>query len=142
MAFTGKRGTAFKNGAKICDTSKWTFEPSVAVGKYVSNCTNGFKKSVDGAGDSKGTIEIKVDENGKIPMVPGNRVTLALHVDDSGNNYYEVPAMVSTTPIEVDFASENPVAMTFNFEGDGPWTGHGTCEQGSATCCVSSSSGG
>lgn len=141
QGFSGKTGTGFKGGNKICDLGKWSLEQNAAVPKYASNCTDGVKFGVAGVEDSKGTIEVKVQKNGRIQMVAGQTVVLQLHVNDTGDDYWEGTAIIASNPVEVDVNEGNPVSMTYNFEGISRWVGHGICDYAADVGCCGSSSG-
>ena len=125
--FSGKLGTVKVGNVAIAEVTGWTFEPKVNVPKYDSNDTGGFKAAVAGVKDSSGKIEIKMDSDGNIPWEPGDSATLILQVDNTGNNAYTVPAIVSTSPVEVDINDGEIVGATFNFEGNGAWNASGIC---------------
>lgn len=142
QGFSGKFGTAKINGNKLCDLGKWTLEDSVAVSKYATNCTNGRKVAVAGVGDSKGTLEVKIQKNGKFQMIAGQTVDLELHSDTTGSNYLTVTAIIAGSPFEVDINEGAVVGCNFAFEGSGDIGRNGIFEIGDTGCCGSSSSSG
>ncbi|OHB83804.1 MAG: hypothetical protein A2V98_19895 [Planctomycetes bacterium RBG_16_64_12] len=62
-------------------------------------------------------------------MEEGDAVTLELHVDDSGANYYEVPAMIETIRAEVDISEGKTIAYVVTFSGNGPLTAYGVLQK-------------
>lgn len=130
--FSGINGTV-KFGSPASDSGiivhGWTFNPSTAVHKRSHNQSGGFKAAVAGARDSSGTIMVSLDKNGHFPFHDNDDITLQLHVDDSGSNYFSVPAIIESTPVELDIDDGQIVGGTFAFQGNGPWTGHGICSK-------------
>lgn len=120
---SGKAGTVKVGGTAVLEVTKWTFEPSANISKYASNNTNGHKKAVAGVRDGKGTIETKVDS---VLWTAGQSVTLVLHVDGGSTDKITVPAVIATTPINVDIDNGEPISATYTFEADGAWTGAGS----------------
>ena len=128
--FSGKTGTTKKGGSEFYEVNSWNFNPSTNVPKYASNLTGGFKRGISAVRDSNGTVEVKIQENASMPFHDGDQIALELHGDDSGNNYIEVTAIISGTPINVDIDNGEPVSATYNFEGSLAWTGHGIFSSG------------
>jgi len=75
---------------------------------------------VPGAKDCAGRLEIKATASRNVPVAEGDAVALALHVDDTGKNYYELSAMVDSVRVEVDISEGAPVAYVIDFSGNGP----------------------
>lgn len=128
--FSGKGGTAKVSANQddvtvlpgaattvVCEVTKWTLDPSVAVSKYNSNKTGGHKKAVGGVRDTKGTIEIKLHGSDGQQLKPGDRVGVELHVNDSGNDYFQIEeAIISGAPINCDIDNGEVVGETYPFE--------------------------
>lgn len=128
MSISGKFGDVKHTtaaGTQVCEVTKWTFDPTSAISKYASNKTGGYKKAVPGVFDGKGTVEIKLDETTGMDFLVGATPTLFLHVNASGNDYYEVPAAISGAPIECDIDGGEVISVTYNFETNGAWTANG-----------------
>lgn len=129
--FSGKNGTVkYGSGTSLLEVTKWSFEPKTNVPKYASNATGGFKTGVAGVRDSSGKVEIKVPSDTGLPLQDGDSVTLQLHVDATGSNYFSVPAIISGMPVDCDVDGGEIVGATYNFEGNGAWTGYGILAQG------------
>lgn len=126
--FSGINGTV-KHGSPASDSGiivhGWTFNPTTTVHKRSHNQSGGFKAAVSGARDSSGSIMVSIDGSGNLPFHDNDEVTLQLHVDGTGQNYFEVPAIIESTPVELDIDDGQIVGGTFTFQGNGPWTGHG-----------------
>ena len=125
MSISGKNGTVKVGATDVFEVTKWTFDPQCAVPKYNSNNTGGYKTGVPGVFDGKGTVEVKLDETNTLDFLVGATPTLLLHVDDSGSNFYSVPAIISGAPIECDIDGGEIVAVTYAFEANGAWTANG-----------------
>ena len=124
-AISGKNGTVKVGVSDVFEVTKWSFDPQCAVPKYNSNKTGGYKTGVPGVFDGKGTIEVRLDTANSLDFLVGNSVTLLLHVDETGSNYYSVPAIISGAPIEVDIDGGEVVGVTYAFEASGAWTANG-----------------
>lgn len=122
MAVSGKAGTVLVGASAVTEVTKWTFEPSAIVHKYASNNTSGHKKAVAGVRDGKGTIETKVDSD--VLWTAGASVTLILQ-GPTGSDTITVPAVIASSPINVDIDNGEPITATYSFEADGSWTGAG-----------------
>lgn len=138
-ALSGKSGNVSKGMQKICDVTKWTVELTADVNKYASNCTDGFKRTVPGNSDWKGTIEVKVTPDTKLQFLPGAEANVTLEL--GGGNTISGPVVIASVPTEVDIDGGAPVSVTYNFEGDGAYLLAGVFAGGTPTCCVESSSG-
>lgn len=117
--FSGKSGTAKKDGSAIAEVTGWNFEPSIGAPKYASNNTSGHKKAVAAVADFSGSITTKLDSAGNMPMRIGDGVTLELHVDDSTENYISVPALIVSHPIPCDINDGEIVEVEYGFEPQG-----------------------
>jgi len=125
-ALSGKDGTAKKNGSELTtDVTAWQFEPSVGTAKYASQNTGGHKVTVDTVEDFSGSITTKLDKDGVMPFRVRDKVTLQLHVNDSGNDYVTVPALIVSHPIPCDIDNGEPIEVQYNFEPRGAPTYHG-----------------
>ena len=121
MAFiSGKDGTLFASDTEVTQLTHWRIEKSVRHKAYTANDTGGSRKRVAGARDCTGRFEIQLTESGNVPVEEGDAVTLELHVDDSGNNYYEVPAVIDRVRAETDVSEGKTVAQSIDFSGNGP----------------------
>jgi len=122
---SGKDGTLYAGDAEVTPLSNWKLSITADNPHYVANDTGGCKKRVAGARDSSGSFAVKAEEEGKCPVAEGDPVTLKLHVDATGNNYYEVPAIIDKIDVEVDVGEGRMVAFAVAFSGDGPVNTHG-----------------
>lgn len=122
MAVSGKAGTVKVSSSEVVEVTKWTFEPSAIVHKYASNNTAGHKAAVAGVRDGKGTIETKVST--ATLWTAGQSVTLVLQGPTSSDTI-SVPAVIATTPVNVDIDNGEPVSATYTFEANGAWTSAG-----------------
>ena len=122
---TGTGLTLTGSGTVLYEVTGWDFDPKSAIPKHASNYTAGFKSGVAGTRDSSGKIEVVIPSNASGMLQDGDSVVLALHADASGSNYFLVPALIEGAPVAVNVDSGDAVKVTFNFQGDGAWTGYG-----------------
>ena len=66
-----------------------------------------------------------MDDGGHCPVAEGDAVTLDLHVDRTGDNYYSAAAIIDKIEVEVDIAAGKIVAYAVEFSGDGAVVPHG-----------------
>jgi len=126
---SGKKGTLLVGGAEVTRLTNWTVEKTSRNKAYTANDTGGARKRVAGAKDCAGRFEVKAAPAQNAPVEEGDAVTLRLHVDDSGHNYYEVPAVIDTVRTSVDVNKGNIVAYKIAFSGDGPLSAYGILEK-------------
>lgn len=125
-AISGKGGTVLVGVAAIAHVTKWTFEGSASIPKWNSNTSDGTKDATCGPKDSKGTIDLKLDDANGVPWGVGELVTLILMSDkNTAGDSLTVTAYISTTPLECDIDGGEPIAAKYAWEGKGAWTGLG-----------------
>ncbi|MBA7474158.1 hypothetical protein ES707_09506 [subsurface metagenome] len=118
---SGKNGTLFISTSEITPVSNWRLR----ITNYAANDTGGWKKRAAGVRDSSGSFEVKVDDAGNCPVEEGDAITLKLHVDDNGSNYYQVPAVIDRVEVEVDINEGRIVAYVLEFSGNGAVAANG-----------------
>ena len=126
---SGKDGTLKLGDTEVTRVTHWKIEKTSGGKAYTANDTGGAKKRVAGVKDCSGRFEIKAGDSDAVPVEEGDVVTLQLHVDDSGANYYEVPAIVDTIRAEVDISEGKTVAHVVAFSGNGPIVPHGILDK-------------
>ena len=126
---SGKGGTLRIGGTNTLHVSRWRIEKRAQNRAYSANDTGGAKKRVPGVKDSAGSLEIKATDATPIPVSEGDLIALALHADASGQNYYELPAVVDAVRTEVDISDGSPVAYLIDFSGNGPIAAHGILDR-------------
>lgn len=132
--YSGKSGTAFIGTAdtgtaatELLEVVKWTLDMTASVHKYNSNMTGGHKRAVSGVRDTKGTIEIKVDDTSGPQLRAGQEVSLRLRDSANSSNYFHIQhAVIAGNPVECDIDEGTVVSMTYSFEasdvdGAGIW---------------------
>jgi hypothetical protein len=130
MSFiSGKDGTLRLGNNEVTQVTHWTIEKASRNKAYTANDTGAAKGRVPGAKDCSGRFEIKATDSGRLPVEEGDRVVLELHVDGSGENYYEVPAIVDVIRAEVDISEGKTVAHVVTFSGNGPIIAHGILQK-------------
>jgi hypothetical protein len=122
---SGKDGTLYASDVEVAQMTRWRIEKTVRHKAYTANDTGGARKRVAGARDCTGRFEIQLTESGNVPVEEGDAVTLELHVDDSGNNYYEVPAVIDAIRAATDVSEGETVSLSIDFSGNGPITAYG-----------------
>lgn len=122
---SGKDGTLYLGTEEVTPVTNWRLEKTSANKPYAANDTGGAKKRVPGVRDSAGSFEIKAADSANVPVDEGDAVTLKLHVDGSGANYYEVPAVIDRLRVDVDINEGEIVAYVIDFSGNGAITAHG-----------------
>ena len=126
---SGKDGTLLLGDAEVAQVANWRIEKTSAARAYTANDTGGSRKRVAGAKDCAGRFEIKATDSAHVPVEEGDSVTLKLHVDDSGANYYEVPAVVDAVRAHVDISEGRSIAYVVAFSGNGPIIAHGVLQK-------------
>lgn len=121
-AISGKFGNVKIGSTALFELTKWTFTRKVAVHKYASNATNGFKKAVAGVKDGSGSLGGEYDSSNRIDtqIDVGDSVTLLLYT--TASQYYTVPSMISELTFNVDLMEGEIVNWEGNYETDGEWT--------------------
>lgn len=132
-AYSGKSGTVYKGTAdtgtaatELFEVTKWTLDMTAAVHKYNSNATAGHKRAVAGVRDTKGTIAIKVNDDGPA-LYAGQAVSLRLRDSANTADYFHIQhAVIAGNPVECDIDDGQIVGMTYSFEasdvdGAGRW---------------------
>lgn len=122
---SGKDGTVRLGNQPLLHVSDWRIEKTAANKSYTANDTGGSRKRVRGTRDCSGRLEIKAAESDRIPLGEGDAIDLELHADASGENYYELPAIVDAIRLQCDIARGAPLAYVVLFSGSGPLVGHG-----------------
>jgi len=122
---SGKNGTLLISSTEITPVSNWRLRITSDNPNYAANDTGGWKKRAAGVRDSSGSFEVKVDDAGNCPVEQGDSITLKLHVDDNGGNYYQVPAVIDRIEVEVDINEGRIVAYVLEFSGNGAVVANG-----------------
>ena len=122
---SGKDGTLYIGAAEITPVSNWRLSITSNNPDYAANDTGGWKKRAAGVRDCSGSFDVKVDDSGNCPVAEGDAATLKLHVDDTGSNYYEVPAIVDRIEVDVDINEGRIVSYAVDFSGNGAITPNG-----------------
>lgn len=139
QADTGLLGTAFKDGAKICDLEEWSYKEIQALIPVMTNCTNGTEEQLNGKKTWEGTIKVLVSNtaDNKVPFASGTSYTLKLQTDEAGVNYWTGPAKIGETALTVSRKADGALEITYPWKSNGVWTGAGNCVAGATVCCGS-----
>jgi hypothetical protein len=122
---SGKNGTLFLGAAEVTPVVNWKLVTTSNNPDYAANDTGGWKKRAAGIRDASGSLEIKASDDRHCPVEEGDAPTLKLHLDGSGNNYYEVPAIIDKISVDVDINRGEIVAYVVDFSGNGAITRYG-----------------
>ncbi len=122
---SGKSGTLYIGAGEITPVSNWKLVTTSANPEYAANDTGGWKQRAAGVCDAAGSFEVKASDNLNCPVAEGDTPTLELHLDASGENYYEVPAIIDKMSVDVDINRGEIVAYAIEFSGNGPIVRHG-----------------
>ena len=122
---SGKNGTLYVGAGEVAPVSRWKLRIVGSHRAYTANDTGGWKKRTAGAKDCRGSFRVSVTESGNCPAGEGDSLTLKLHVDGTGNNYYEVEAIVDRIDVKTDVRGGDVVAFEVTFSGNGSVTPHG-----------------
>ncbi|MGD0897984.1 MAG: hypothetical protein ABR915_09105 [Thermoguttaceae bacterium] len=122
---SGKNGTLFLDATEVTPVVNWKLVTTSNNPDYAANDTGGWKKRAAGVRDASGSLEIKASDDGHCPVEEGDAPTLNLHLDGSGNNYYEVPAIIDKISVDVDISRGEIVAYVVDFSGNGAITRYG-----------------
>ena len=118
--FSGKDMT-FKTGATPAvevHTGRWEVTITGNGGKYASNSTSGWRKTVKGTKEWSGTVRVMLHDGESMPFVVDDEVPAQFHVDSS--NYISGTILITEVgPITVDADSGDPIAIDYKFSGQG-----------------------
>jgi len=118
--FSGKDMT-FKSGATPTvepHTGKWEITITGNVGKFASNSTGGWRKSVKGPKEWSGTVTVMLHDGEAMPFVVDDEIACQFHVD--ATNYISGTILVTEVgAITVDADSGDPIAIDYKFDGQG-----------------------
>ncbi len=124
----GHRGTVRIGQVEVVPLLKWTLSLISRNAQFASSLTGQWTRRVPGARDCTGTLLLHASIEHSCPLRPGQSVVLELHVDNSGENFYRVPAIVDRLSVQTDIGGGHPVGYQVEFSGDGPLTTHGILE--------------
>jgi hypothetical protein len=116
---SGKNGTLLLNGGEITPVVNWKLVTTSQNPDYAANDTGGWKQRAAGVRDASGSLEIKADDAQHCPVEEGDTATLSLQLDQSGNNFYQVPAIIDKISVDVDINKGELVAYVVEFSGNG-----------------------
>jgi hypothetical protein len=129
---SGKNGTLYVGEDEITPVSNWRLRVTSDNPDYAANDTGGWKKRAAGVKDCSGSFDVKVEDAGNCPVEEGDTVALKLHVDATGENYYDVPAIIDEIEVNVDINEGRIVAFAIDFSGNGAITAHGVLAKAGA----------
>lgn len=122
---SGKDGTVYAGGTPLAPISSWRLALKCETHAYAANDSGGALRRVAGAADCEGTLHIALAEGVPCPLAPAQSVDLELHVDKTGTNYYQTPAVIERVELVVELGTGRPLAYEATFSGNGPLVAHG-----------------
>lgn len=126
---SGKDGSVWIGGQPAAVVLWWELSKRASSKAYAANDTGAWQRRLAGAKDASGRLELKLRTDGAAPVEEGQTVTLRLHLDGTGKNYYELPALVERISARVDIAGGEVIGWVVDFLSAGPVVGHGLLGQ-------------
>ncbi len=125
--FSGKDMT-FKTGSPAAEevhSGRWEITLTSNSGKYASNSTSGWRKSVKGTKEWSGTVRIMLHDGESMPFILNDEVAAQFHADS--DDYISGTILITEVgPITLDADSGDPVAIDYKFSGQGAPAASGT----------------
>jgi|GEM_PF-690176 len=122
---SGKDGAVWVGGQPVGPVLWWELVRRSSSKAYVANDTAGWRRRLAGAKESAGRFEMKLRTDQPMPFREGQEVSLRLHLDQSGQNYYELPALIERISKRVHIATGEVIGCLVDFVAAGPVIGHG-----------------
>jgi hypothetical protein len=116
---SGKNGSLyFTGGVEITPVSNWRLNWDPNVHPYGANDTQGWQSAISGMHRSSGSFDVYVSVECNRPCSPGDILTAQFHVDDTGNNYFQLEVMIGPMDVNCEIG-EDGAEVVYSFE----WTG-------------------
>jgi hypothetical protein len=122
---SGKDGSVWIGGQLFGPVLWWELVRRCSSKAYVANDTAGWRRRLAGAKEGTGRFEIKLRTDTPLPLREGQEISLRLHLDGSGKNYYELPALIERISNRVHIATGEVIGCLVDFVAAGPVVGHG-----------------
>jgi hypothetical protein len=123
--FTGIDGTVKSGGVEVTPVTAWDASITADLKEYHDNTCGKAKKRTKGVEDSSGSLEVMLDSGMFCPVTEGAEYDLQLHVDDTGNNFLEIPAKVESIAIADSITSPDNLVYKIAWKGNGDVVKHG-----------------
>ena len=121
----GSHGTLRIGSNELTPLLRWKLTLIGRNLEYLTNHGGAWTQRAAGTKDCAGSFALHAAADGHCPVDVGEAVTLELHADDSGENYYQVPAIVDRIAVEAEIGEGRPLAYAVDFSGNGRFTAHG-----------------
>ena len=136
-AKTGKTGTIYiSGGIEIRRVENWRLTLAGNTPSWADNTTGGWVTRAGGARDATGGFDFVFDDTSgeyELPVDVHSEVELELHIDNSGGQYYLVPAIITQVgEITVDRAGDDKVTLPVEFGCTGPVRQYGNVTSSSS----------
>jgi hypothetical protein len=124
-------------GDEVLGLSSVEWGEEAEVSEYTDNTTGCTKAALAGPITRDGQLTVNLQdgaEKGKLPFRAGQTKTLQVHIDQTGNNYWELEVLITAVQdYNHDLNSADPVQATFPFRINTPPVGHGTLAEDSGS---------
>jgi hypothetical protein len=112
----------------VSEVKKWSWTMKANVGKYSSNKTGGYKKSVAGTKEGSGSADCILDpEDPPSVEPPADAQTVAagallsLALQTVSGQLFIVPCVIANIKVDVDLDSGDPETWSFDWEANEAW---------------------
>ncbi|MCS7306256.1 MAG: hypothetical protein NZ602_14255 [Thermoguttaceae bacterium] len=126
---SSKDGSVWVAGQPVALVLWWALTKRASSKAYVANDTGAWRQRMAGAKETYGQFEMKLQADGTVPVQEGQEVSLRLHVDSTGQNYYELPVLIERISTRVDIATGEVIGCIVDFVSTGEVVGHGMVGQ-------------
>ncbi|MCG8586904.1 MAG: hypothetical protein MI757_19545 [Pirellulales bacterium] len=119
---SGNDGKVLVDGESVANVTVWTFLTKTLGVSYASSATGGYRKTLPGVRVGSGKVTFLQDTTSphQAQFAEGDDVTLKLHFTD--DDFFTVPAVITSISSIVEVDSENLIGGEFTFETNGAWT--------------------
>jgi hypothetical protein len=105
----------------IDEIKKWSWTMKSNVGKYSSNKTGGYKKSIGGTREGSGSADCVWDPENP----PTDQFVVGigelLNLQTTAGQRFVVPCVIANIKVDVDLDSGDPETWSFDWEADEAW---------------------
>lgn len=123
---SGTKGSVLLAGTAIGNVGMWKFKPSIQIGKHGHSGSGGWKTRSCGTRDADATVKVWKVDAAAPDLRMGEIYLFELHINDSGNDYYEGYFMVeSPGELSVDIDDGKEISMEYALGAHGKIEEHG-----------------
>ncbi len=128
-SYSGKQGTLKKGdpAVEVTDVRNWVFRERDLTLRWASNMSGAWRRALPGVREFSGSFQAHAQDGlNSAPAYAGERVTLQLHVDGTGDNFINAPVLITEAQIRIDLDDGQVVLWEFAFTGSGEPTKNGS----------------